>query len=55
MNIINYKTNIKFDQSKPNGTHRKTLDVSLAKLYGWKSKTNLTLGLKNTYLDYLKN
>ncbi len=55
MNIINYKTNIKFDKNKPNGTYRKTLDVSLAKLYGWKSKTDLTFGLRKTYQDFLKN
>ncbi len=55
MDILNYKTNIKFDKNKPNGTYRKTLDVSLAKLYGWKSKTDLSFGLKKTYKDFLKN
>ncbi len=54
MEVLNYKTKIKFDKSKPNGTFRKTLDVSLAKSYGWKNKTNLLTGLKKTYADFLK-
>ena len=55
MGVLNYKTKIKFDKTKPNGTFRKTLDVSLANSYGWKSKTSLINGLKKTYKDYLKN
>ena len=55
MKVLNYKTKIKFDKVKPNGTFRKTLDVSLANSYGWKSKTSLINGLKKTYKDYLKN
>ena len=44
---------IKFDKTKPNGTPRKILDVSLAKRYGWKAKTSLKDAIDNTYLDYL--
>jgi GDP-L-fucose synthase len=42
--IKNLNCNIKkinFDKSKPDGTLRKLLDVSLANSYGWKSKINL--------------
>ena len=45
--------NIKYDKSKPNGTPRKVLDVSLAKKYGWKSKIDLKDAIKMTYSDYL--
>ena len=47
--------NIKYDTSKPNGTPRKVLDVSLAEKYGWKSKIDLKDALKRTYSDYLIN
>ncbi len=55
MKVVNFKTSIKFDKTKPNGTFRKTLDVSLAQSYGWQNKTNLLTGLKKTYADFLKN
>ena len=53
---INPKINlkIKFDRTKPNGTPRKILDVSLAKKYGWKAKTSLKDAIDKTYLDYLR-
>ena len=47
------KINIKYDKTKPNGTPRKILDVSLAKKYGWMSKTSLEDAIDRTYLDYL--
>ena len=37
----NKKIVIKYDKSKPNGTPRKVLDVSLAKKYGWHYSMNL--------------
>ena len=55
MKILNYKASIKFDKTKPNGTFRKTLDVSLAKSYGWKSKTSLKNGIIKTYEDFILN
>ena len=48
------KISIKFDYSKPNGTLRKILDISLAKKYGWKSKINLKDSIIKTYQSYLK-
>ena len=53
MNIMDYKVPIKYDHSKPNGTVRKLLDVSLAKKYGWTSKTSIQNGLKKTCLDFV--
>ena len=51
------KKNIKisFIKKKLNGTPRKVLDVSLAKKYGWKSKTKLIEALKQTYKNLNKN
>ena len=52
--IIPYKKIIiRYDKSKPNGTPRKILDVSLAKRYGWKSKIKLEKGIINTYKSFL--
>ena len=50
----NKKIFIKYDLSKPNGTLRKVLDVSLAKKYGWKSKINLKKSIEKTYQSYLQ-
>ena len=51
--IPNKKIIIKYDKSKPNGTQRKILDVTLAKRYGWKSKTKLEKGIIDTYKSFL--
>tara|TARA_B110001450_G_C17643760_1_gene490314 strand:+ start:1121 stop:2059 length:939 start_codon:yes stop_codon:yes gene_type:complete len=51
--IPDKKIKIKYDKSKPNGTPRKVMDVSLAKKYGWKSKIDLKEAIRLTYKDYL--
>ncbi|MDC0436625.1 GDP-L-fucose synthase [Candidatus Pelagibacter sp.] len=53
--IPNNKIKIRYDLSKPSGTPKKVLDVSLAKKYGWKSKTNLKNSILKTYEYFLKN
>ena len=42
-----------FETSKPNGTPRKILDVSIAKKYGWKSKYKFDFAIQETYKNYL--
>ena len=42
---MNYQGKLVFDTSKPDGTMRKLLDVSLIKSLGWKPEINLDLGL----------
>tara|TARA_B100000780_G_scaffold273732_1_gene237681 strand:- start:76 stop:1017 length:942 start_codon:yes stop_codon:yes gene_type:complete len=51
--IPNKIIKIRYDKSKPNGTPRKVMDVSLAKKYGWRSKINLKEAIKLTYDDFL--
>ena len=51
--IPNKKVKIRYDKSKPNGTPRKVMDVSLAKKYGWISKIDLKEAIKLTYNDFL--
>ena len=55
MKILDVNFKIEYDRSKPDGTPKKLLDVSIAKKYGWKFKTSLDDGLKITINDYLKN
>jgi GDP-L-fucose synthase len=43
---------IKFDKSKPNGTPRKVLDISLAKKYRWKAKSNFKNSILETYKSF---
>tara|TARA_Y100001958_G_C20637080_1_gene171408 strand:- start:57 stop:503 length:447 start_codon:yes stop_codon:yes gene_type:complete len=52
MKQLGIHLNIKYDRSKPDGMPKKLLDVSLAKKYGWKSKTSLKEGLLKTLEDF---
>ena len=47
------KIKIEYDLSKPNGTPRKVLDISLAKQYGWKPNINFNKEILETYKSYL--
>ena len=51
--IIGYSGEIKWDTSKPNGTPRKLLDVSKASKLGWHYKTELDVGIRLAYEDFL--
>jgi GDP-L-fucose synthase len=49
---LNLNIKIKFDKSKPDGTPRKLLDISLAKKYGWFPKISLKEGFIKTYKSF---
>ncbi len=51
---IGIKLKVKFDKSKPDGMPKKCLDISLAKKYGWKPKSNFDKGFDITYKDFKK-
>ena len=51
--IPNKKVKIKYDLSKPNGTPKKVLDISLAKKYGWRPKSNLKKAIELTYKNFV--
>ena len=53
--IIGFNGTIKLDSSKPDGTHRKLLDVSKVNSLGWQAKTKLRVGINKTYEWYQKN
>ena len=53
MRIIDVKAKIKHDTSKPNGTKRKVLDISLAMNMGWTAKTSLEEGIRIAYKAFI--
>ncbi|MEI6055035.1 MAG: GDP-L-fucose synthase [Lentisphaerota bacterium] len=53
--IVGYKGNLVFDTTKPDGTQRKLMDVSKLSKLGWNYKTELSVGLKMAYDDFLTN
>lgn len=52
--VVGYHGDIIFDNSKPDGTPRKLLDVSKLEILGWKSSVSLEQGLNYTYQWFLK-
>lgn len=42
-----------YDKNKPNGTPRKVLNVSLARRYGWRAKTDLNEAILITYKEFI--
>ena len=53
--LVEYKGEIVWDTSMPNGTPRRALDTSKMDSMGWKAKTSLEDGLKITVDWFLKN
>ena len=53
--VVNYKGNLTFDHSQPDGNPRKLLDSGIINQLGWKSKVSLERGLIKTYDWYMSN
>ena len=53
--VVDYRGEILWDTSKPNGTPRKLLDVSKAKALGWNCRVELEEGIPLAYQDFLEN
>ncbi|MDM0043544.1 GDP-L-fucose synthase [Variovorax dokdonensis] len=51
--VVGYRGGLKCDTSKPDGTPRKLLDVSLLSSLGWHASTPLREGLRLAYADFL--
>lgn len=52
--IVGYEGEIVHDLSKPDGTPRKLMDVSLLHSLGWKHKLDLEEGIRLVYQDFIK-
>lgn len=53
--IVGFEGDILWDDTKPDGTPRKLLDVSRIAALGWKSRISLENGIRSTYNWYLEN
>lgn len=53
--VTEYKGELKFDTSKPDGTPRKLVDVTKINSLGWKATTSLEEGLNKAYNWFLEN
>lgn len=53
--VVGYKGEIENDLSKPDGTPRKLLDISLLKSTGWRHTIGLKEGIKKVYEWYTKS
>lgn len=53
--VVGYKGNIIYDTSKPDGTPRKLLDISLLHRIGWHHKVQLKQGIEIVYNWFLNN
>jgi GDP-L-fucose synthase len=51
-NLTGFKGEIKFDATKPNGTMRKSTDITMLRKLGYTHKNNLDTGLAETYKKY---
>ena len=52
---VGFEGELAFDNSKPDGTPRKLMDVSKLHALGWEHKVDLKEGLKLAYQDYLNS
>lgn len=53
--LVGYHGNIYFDENKPDGMMKKSLDNTLIAKLGWQPKTSLKQGLQLTIDDFLTN
>jgi len=53
--IVGYKGEVKWDRTKPDGTPRKLLDVSLIHSLGWKHRITLEEGIQRVYSETFLN
>lgn len=55
MKTVGFSGNLVFDNTKPDGTPRKLLDINRLGSLGYTASTNLRLGLELSYADFLQN
>jgi GDP-L-fucose synthase len=50
--VVGYEGQLVFDNSRPDGTPRKLVDVSRLRALGWQARVSLSEGLSRTYAAY---
>jgi len=51
--VVGFRGAMAFDDSKPDGTPQKLLDISRLSELGWRAKIPLEIGVQNAYADFL--
>ena len=51
--VVGFTGKISFDETKPDGSPNKAIDISLLSKIGWKPKNSLRVGLEKTYNHFL--
>jgi GDP-L-fucose synthase len=52
--VLEFKGEIVFDTSKPDGTPRKLMDSSKLFSYGWRPRVSMEEGIRIAYADFLE-
>lgn len=55
MEVVGFEGRLVFDETKPDGTPRKLLDVGKLAALGWRAQTSLMAGIKKTYASALSD
>ena len=50
--VVDFDGDVSWDDSKPDGTPRKLMDVSKLTAMGWHAEYSLGKGIEETYLGY---
>ena len=50
--VVEYRGELVYDTSKPDGTPRKKTDSTLLNSLGWSAKTSLKIGIEQAYQDF---
>ena len=53
--VVGFTGKLVFDRTKPDGTPRKLMDVTLLSNLGWNAQIDLQVGLMHAYQDFIKN
>jgi len=53
--VVEFEGDLIFDESKPDGTPRKLLDVNRLRTLGWQSRTTLKRGIEQAYQWFVEN
>ncbi|SFK32955.1 GDP-L-fucose synthase family protein [Methylophaga sulfidovorans] len=52
--VVGFEGNLRFDETKPDGTHRKLMDVTRLEKIGWSQRCFLFEGISQAYHEYVK-
>ena len=53
--VVGYKGIVIWDDTKPDGTYKKQMDVRLIHSLGWQHRISLQDGISTVYMNYIKN